>query len=584
MATVFFNLKLTWPAVTDDIRVSIYNPLDLSTPIASLQQNAPHIDQQYSFPGLPRQNFVYKILQTAIGGSTVISQLGEASFVAANDELLYKSPVDIQIGVTEIEGSGGVASTIETNYLGNPAPSTWQFSLKGTILPGATVEVDFTWDNGSGTQTGNVTSTVLSGWSMTDLITDLFNQIHAINVNSLTFTDTDGFPGVRILGLTTAGGSVDITNTTGGASVWPAGELSVTVPGWVGYELIFGRNGVQYPMRKGVDYTWDAMTGLLTLQGEGDSFNDGEWFHAEFETIVRESSGGIGGGGSGSSAAGFSDILLVTANTTLTNDDLTKKILIAPAGNYLEITLPDVDTATANIFTFFEMYGGAAKCAKINAATGQEIIWFNNNDLFICPGESLEIYKRVITPGNNEWRAQNLCGNFFNVGDYVFNDNAEGNVALLDGSLKNYQQYARLYDWVSRNPGAIAYSSWNGTNDFIRVKFSLKESAGSNFRVADLITKPSYLRPGTTTDFVANKLLRHQHIDNSNVASDRSTSAFGYFDSAMSPIGKYTGAGSYYPNMTSRAYKKNDITGLWESIDGDECNPNSRVSKVYVKI
>jgi hypothetical protein len=476
MPNVFFNLKLTWASVTNDIRVSVYNTLDLNTPIASLQQNAPHIDQQFSFPGLPRQNFVYKVLECEINGSTVLQQLGKASFVAANDELQYKKPVLIQVGVDNIPG----------------------------------------------------------------------------------------------------------TNT-----VWPANVNTVNIPDFIGWEFeASGRPG-QYPFKRDevnqLDINWTSASGDLTLGTLGDVFQDTEYLYFEFQPIISQSSGGVGPGTTGN---GFSDILVVTADTTLTTADIGKKILISPAGNYLEITLPDYTSGQANIITYFEMVGGSIKCAKILPHSGQAITWFNNHDLFICPGESFELYKRVVSTGVYQWRAQNLCGNFMNVGEFAYNDNAEGNLTLLDGGNRDYQQYARLLDWISRNSNAIAYATWSSANIFTRMKYSLKETSGNNFRVPDLITNPIYQRPvgagQNPGDYIPQMLLMHQHMES---IGQLPSPPFGQTSGTQhAVIGGYKDTGNWFYDLTSRAVQFNSASGLYIIVDGNENNPNSRASNVYVKI
>lgn len=596
MALVFFNLKVTWPTVTNDIRVSVYNPLDLNTPIASQQQNAPHIDQQFSFPGLPRQNFVYKILETAINGVTVISQLGQASFVPADDGIEYKKPVLIEVGVSDIPGSGStaIASTIEQNYDGNPTSSSWAFTLMGTVQEGATVEVDFEWDDGGGTQTGNVVSTVLSGWTMTDLVNDLLSQIVAINVNSLAYTDVDGFTGVRVRGLTTASGTVTITNTTGGTTptVWPSGTNTVNVPDWIGWELeASGRPG-QYPWKRDetnqLDITWDAVTGDLTLNSLGDEFQPGEFLYFEFQPIISASSGGIPPGTSG--GGGFTEILLVETDTTLTSDDIGKKILIIPSGDYLEITLPDYTNIEANKFTWFEMVGSAAKCAKIITYSGQTISWLETlSDLYICPNESFELYKRVVSTGVYEWRIQNAVGNFLTAGEFFWSDLTPDkifNAIEANGADCDYQQFARLYNRrVVRGGDGIAYASWTSGNIFTRMKFSLKDVSGNNFRIPDLNTTPVYMRPrgaGSPADFLGNQLLQHQHMQS---IGDLPSPPFGQTPVTQTMVvGEYNSTGNNRLDLTSRSVSFNTATGLYEIIDGSENRPNSRASIAYIRI
>lgn len=53
---------------------------------------------------------------------------------------------------------------------------------------------------------------------------------------------------------------------------------------WIGREVVaFGENGVSYPGRKGIDWTWDIITGELTLTG---SLFLGASYHLEFALIT----------------------------------------------------------------------------------------------------------------------------------------------------------------------------------------------------------------------------------------------------------------------------------------------------------
>lgn len=479
MANVFFNLKVTWPTVTNDIRVSVYNASDLNTPIATQQQNAPHLDQQFSFPGLPRVNFVYKIQEYSIDGDTFISNLGQANFVPANDEMMYKPSVLIEVGAS--------------------------------VIPGTE------------------------------------------------------------------------------ASIWPDGTNTVNVPDWIGWELqASGRNG-QYPWRRDIntqiDITWDPLTGDLTLNNIDDVFQPGEFLYFEFDPIINESSGGVSTGGGGN---GWSEILVVTTDTTLNASDIGKKILIIPSGNYLEITLPDYTDIEANKITWFEMDANATqKCALVKTFSGQNITWLEvSSNLYICNNESFELYKRVVSAGVYQWRIQNAVGNFLTAGDFFWSDLTTDkifNATLADGGNRDYQQYARLYNrHIVRNGGGLAYASWSSANLYTRVKFSLKETSGNNFRVPDFITTPMYMRAGNSTDFFPMKLLQHQHMQS---IGDLPVPTFGQTPSGQTMVtGEYGGTGNNRLDLTSRSTSFNSATGLYEIIDGTENNPNSRISRLYIKV
>lgn len=481
MPNIFFNIKVTAPAITNDIRVSIYDQSDPNTVIASQQQNAPHLDQLFSFPGLPESNLTYKIEEALINSPTIVSLLGQANFVGANQTIQYKHSVWIRINVDNIPGT---------------------------------------------------------------------------------------------------------------STVWPDAVSTVTVPDFIGWELqAAGRVG-QYPAKRdlthNLDYSYNAATGVIQLLQIGDTFQDGEDWYFEFDPIIQTSSGGTGNTGSG--GVGFTEILLVTTNTVLTAADIGKKILIDPAGNYLEITLPDYTAIAANTITYFEMVSSTSKCARIKCYSGQNISWLQIlSDLYIKPNESFELYKRVVSTGVYQWRVQNNCGNFLDVGELFYSDLSTDkifNAIELDGANVDIQKEARLYNqFVVRNGIAILYADWSSSNIFTRMKFSLKDTASNNFRVPDAKATPVYLRPlssGVSAgDYIAQQLAQHQHMQS---IGELPSPPFGQTGlSQKGTIGNYNSVGNVRFDLTSRAAQFNSATGLWTIIDGTENRPNTRATRLYIK-
>jgi hypothetical protein len=107
-------------------------------------------------------------------------------------------------------------STLQLANEGNTSASSYFFTLKGTPLPGDSVTVNFSIDlnNIDGVNDYTVTSVVGSGDTLADLITDLYNQIFAIDVNAVTYIDGDGNNGVRIRAFSSATGTTTVTTVS----------------------------------------------------------------------------------------------------------------------------------------------------------------------------------------------------------------------------------------------------------------------------------------------------------------------------------------------------------------------------------
>jgi hypothetical protein len=296
-------------------------------------------------------------------------------------------------------------------------------------------------------------------------------------------------------------GTTIIPGTT--STVWPTNVNTVNIPDWIGWELeSFVRPGgvgeLKHDNDQPVDYLWNAATGDLTLQQPGDVFQDDEWFIAHFQNKYINASGGVSG-----NAGSWTTIYEITADTLLTVDDIGKKILINPSGNYLEITLPDYATVPENKITWFEMdvsfdntNGFIQKGAVIKTHSGQIIQWLEGNlsQLEINPCESFELYKRVVSTGPDvfEWRIQNADGSWMTVGESCYSDvfsnvingNKQINKIYALGSAISSLAYVKLYNRhvLKLDAGSVvSYAAWtSGDNQY---KWSLKDPSTGNFHV-----------------------------------------------------------------------------------------------------
>jgi len=250
-------------------------------------------------------------------------------------------------------------------------------------------------------------------------------------------------------------------------------------PDWRGREIYTERVG-QGTMYKGVQYSWDSATAEFNLLQTGDVFQPDELFNFEFDPQLRNSSSPV-------LVTPFSEVLIVTATTVLTDSDIGKKIIIKGATPYFEITLPEGATVPENTLTYFEWGTGSHINVKLKTFAGDTIDWGKGNLDHVTGGvsESIVLFWESTV---GEWRVHDYDGNFLTVGRIIATDGTaattENNVQLLDGSNMAFDTYKRLYeDFVQKLPPAQVcnYSDW-GTGDNM-YKFSY--SNGVNFRIPD---------------------------------------------------------------------------------------------------
>lgn len=263
-----------------------------------------------------------------------------------------------------------------------------------------------------------------------------------------------------------------------------AGATSFTFDGtagtfdWRNREIYVERVG-QGTMYKGVQYTWDSATGVLTLLQTGDTFQPDELFNVEFDPVLRNAS-------PGPISDAFTDVMIVTGATVLTDADIGKKIVIKGASPYFEITLPEGATVPEKRLIHFEWGIGSHVNVKLVTYAG-DTIDFGKGNLDHITGGVCETMSLFWEPSVGEWRVHEYKGNFLTVGRIISTDgntDVEFNVQEFDGSNMAVATYKRLYeDYVQKLPPSQVcnYADW-GTGNNNR-KFSY--SNGTNFRVPD---------------------------------------------------------------------------------------------------
>lgn len=334
---------------------------------------------------------------------------------------------------------------------------------------------------------------------------------------------------------------------------------------WRGWDIYVERVG-QGTMYKTVQYSWDTATGIFTLLTPGDAFGDEELFNVEFglktDLMAPVERREI-----------FSDVMVVTAATTLVAGDVGKNILIKGASGSFDITLPDITTVQSNVPFYFEAGIGSHKCVKIKTVSGQIIDWLKGSrtDIKIGVCESLMLYRHN-DGSTDRWRVFKADGNFRTVGRIITTDAditvQEFNCVPLDGASLSTSDYARLYeDFVQQLPPSQVcnFADWATGNN--RYKYSY--ASGGVFKVPD--RRNMYLRNTNGTDLPG-------VYQEDNVGS--------FSGSLTLPKGNsYTGA----PNNT-RIGNGLDSTGQDKSIPFSytaviaETRPKSVIVKQYVLV
>jgi hypothetical protein len=242
-------------------------------------------------------------------------------------------------------------------------------------------------------------------------------------------------------------------------------------PNYIGWEIVPSELTGRGILVKGLDYSWDSVTGILTLLQAGDVFPTGNYWNIHFDPKTVTAGAGV------SNVTDF-QIRLITTDETLTVDDFGKKLIVEPSGVYIELSLPDISTVADGRPVMIDVMASSICCVKIIPNGADTINWIRGN-VYILPNESLKLYKFTRSAGVYEWRITDADGNFKSVGELVGDDlTTVFNKQFLDGTIRLITQYARIYNEVVLNlPGTqvVNFDSWiTGNNKYF---YSLANSA-----------------------------------------------------------------------------------------------------------
>lgn len=247
-------------------------------------------------------------------------------------------------------------------------------------------------------------------------------------------------------------------------------------PNYIGWEIVPSELTGRGILVEGLDYSWDSVTGIMVWLQPGDILQNLQWYNIHFNPIVSPA------GGSEPTVVDFTTRVIST-NENILSTDFGNSIIAEPAGNYIELTLPDITTVAQGRILRVEtssILGSSVSCVKIIPFSGDTINWLRGN-IFLMPNEDIEIYRLKRPDDSNEWRVRSVNGNFKTVGMSIGDDMTQSlgyNRQLLDGSIRNRYQYARIYEEIVLNlPSTqrVDYDDWaTGNNKYL---FSLANSA-----------------------------------------------------------------------------------------------------------
>lgn len=331
-------------------------------------------------------------------------------------------------------------------------------------------------------------------------------------------------------------------------------------------------------LKIGEDYTWDPILGIFLLLQAGDLLQDDQVYNIHFNTVVDAAGGSV-------PVASFDFLYrLITTDEALSDTDFGKKVIVEPSGSFLVLGLPALSVIPDGRPLTIEVTGSGLKNVKLSPYAGDTINW-QGGQVYIMSGESLTIWKMTRSLGVYEWRISSPCGNFFRVGETVFEDQVEVelfNKAMLDGSSVLVSDYKRFYETYVANldlTSVVDYDTW-ATLPAYKKYFSKANSANpanaGKFMLAD--RRGLYPRATNTGlyagNYLANQIKAHGH----RIMVDNSNGSGGNTYSLLRPGSAIAGA------LRAKGYILNDSgsSKIIEETGGTETNPETVYLNQYV--
>jgi hypothetical protein len=342
------------------------------------------------------------------------------------------------------------------------------------------------------------------------------------------------------------------------------------LPDYRGWNINPERRNGGGTMQRGVEYSWDKDTGDFYWLQSGDQILPNELYNIDFDPIATPAGGSV----PPSVVVGFTT-RLITSSDSILDTDLGTNIIVEPAGNYLELTLPAANSSKDGLPISISVFKSATCCVKLIGSIKFEY----GANMFLTQGESVEIYCFIRSAGNNEWRYRNANAGFASVGRLVYSDNVTPiNGVAATGTLCDLLTHARLWQWVQSLPPAYrqSFANWGSNQTFF------SDTDGTGFHVPNRANL--YARPSKYGDIVgslvAQQIASHKHM--SPFASSFAQKPFG-------SAGFRNKLGSGSEDNDNDYWFTNDgteIAGAAQmnpaNLIGSETRPNSFITNSYI--
>lgn len=224
-----------------------------------------------------------------------------------------------------------------------------------------------------------------------------------------------------------------------------------------------GLNGESYLVSKGGFgiLTWG--TEIQQIAGGGFEYIDGQVFGDLSEyTIIKSGSGTLST--SVSSATELTDVIVHTADATLTSTDRGKLHVFNYAGNVAVLTMETLVGVPNKTLWAFNTHQGSQINGEIKFQSGQGC-WFKGslrNQIFLGKNETIKIMVKSSVAYCIEYD-----GCYSRVGERVMSDLLTGdNILPMTGLGYDGTIYKRAYDWITNVLGSgqkVTYAAYDNT-------------------------------------------------------------------------------------------------------------------------
>lgn len=343
-------------------------------------------------------------------------------------------------------------------------------------------------------------------------------------------------------------------------------------PNYVGWEIVPSELTGRGILVRGVDYSWDSATGTFSLLIPGDVFSDQTFYNIHFQPFQNPA---------GNSYPTLNDLQIkyVDSDYVMLVEDIGKKIIIEPLGDYLEITLLSLSLVPIGRKTMFEISGNEFSVSSVKFITnGADKIAFLSGDIIAQRNESFSLYKAQRPSEALEWRMCDIEGNFNKVGEIIFEDQISDlvyNKQILDGSLGDVNKHARIYKYISNLPidQVVNFADWNTGNN--KYKYS-NANVDGEFHFPD--RRDKYLR-STGNDTSSGEYLANQNKVHSHNLATLSGADDGFLDNSTK---KLNANGGLSGNLSYRLQAKPPATTVDIGSSGVEGGTESRPETVIL--